>query len=38
MPANHEVRHMPDLFWMVLPFAMWDALTSAPAKRDEHAS
>jgi len=38
MPANHEVRHMPYLFWMVLPFAMWNALTSAPAKRDEHAS
>jgi hypothetical protein len=28
---------MPYLFWMVLPFAMWDALTQSAAKRDEPA-
>lgn len=29
---------MPYLFWMVLPFAMWDALAFAPVPQDKTES
>ncbi len=29
---------MPFLFWMVLPYAIWDAFTPPASKRDEHAN
>jgi hypothetical protein len=28
---------MPFLFWMVLPYAIWDAFTPSASTRDEHA-